>query len=98
MAQTVTKNAGIARRMDNVTISMAPVWMGVIQGIMEPIVQKVNYALIILTIFNTQYISKKTNITYNDIYSKIKKNLTKSVTEWFPIPKLKCLKIKKNKS
>lgn len=73
MAQTVTKNAGIARRMDNVTISMALVWMGVIQGIMEPIVQKVNYALIILTIFNTQYISKKTNITYNDIYSKIKK-------------------------
>lgn len=85
MAQTVTKNAGIARRMDNVTISMALVWMGVIQGIMEPIVQKVNYALIILTIFNTQYISKKTNITYNDIYSKIKKNLTKSVTEGFPI-------------
>lgn len=49
--------------------------MGVIQGIMEPIVQKVNYALIISTIFNTQYISKKTNITYNDIYSKIKKKI-----------------------
>lgn len=81
MAQTVTKNAGIARRMDNVTISMAPVWMGVIQGIMDPIVQKVNYALIISTIFNTQYISKKTNITYNDIYSKIKKKSYK-ISYW----------------
>lgn len=48
LVPTVTTNAGIACRMDIVITLTAPVWMDVIQGIMEPNVQWVKYARIMI--------------------------------------------------